>query len=121
MLCMVIDRFQTVFNDGNTEDELNEICDNLCIGDQECFMEMEFDDNWSFFYQPTSLDEVWLPETEKHDRNEALKKQHWITERREQDLISKEIKHSADCGTCPCMVQSDDEYDDNSQSDCDNV
>ena len=41
MLCMMIDRFQTVFNDGNTEDELNEICDNLCIGDQECFMEME--------------------------------------------------------------------------------
>ena len=62
------DKFETVFNDGKTSEELDEICNTLFANSRECFVEEEYDDDGMLIYKPPPLDEVWLTEPERRER-----------------------------------------------------
>ena len=52
------DKFQTVFNDGKTEEQHDTICETLFEGCRECYVEEEFDESGILVYEPPPLDEV---------------------------------------------------------------
>ena len=68
------DKFETVFNDGKTKEELDRICEELFAGNKELYVEEEYDRNGVLVYEPPPLDEVWLSEPERRDRQDALER-----------------------------------------------
>ena len=56
--------FQTVFHDGETSEELDQICNELFVNSRDCYVEEEYDDDGILVYKPPPLDEVWLSEPE---------------------------------------------------------
>jgi len=61
------DKFETVFNDGRTNEELDRICEELFAGNKERYVEEEYDRDGILVYEPPPLDEVWLSEPERRD------------------------------------------------------
>ena len=111
------DKFETVFNDGRTDEELDRICEELFAGNKERYVEEEYDRDGILVYEPPPLDEVWLSEPERRDRRDALEKQRRRTECRERERASEEIKRNSDRDPCPPLAESDVESDDDSQPD----
>ena len=66
------DNFETVFNEGRSDEEVDIIYDNLFEGNCECYVEEEYDQDRVLVYKPPPLDEVWLPEPEKQDCLDSL-------------------------------------------------
>ena len=62
------------------------------------------------------LDELWLSEPERCDRQDALRRQRQVTRRREK-LRSKVIKQQVQCDPVPAFCESDVDSDDDSQPD----
>ena len=113
------DKFETIFNNGKSDEEIDKTCEKLFDGNKECYLEEEFDERGILVYEPPPLDEVWLSEGERRDRDIALDRQRRITERAQKDLADKRriipIKKS---NPCPDLTGSDVESgDDDSQCD----
>ena len=85
-------------------------------GDRENYVEEEYDNDGVLIYEPSPLDEVWLSEPERRDRQDALRRQCRITKRREE-LKSKEIKQQVKCEPMPALAEFDIDSDDDSQPD----
>ena len=112
------DKFQTIFNEGRTEAELDKICEELFAGDRESYVQEEYDDDGILVYEPPPLDEVWLSEPERRDRRSALEKQRQRAVRREKELASRERHVEPAPSPCPPLVEADsDSEDDDSQPD----
>ena len=59
------DKFETVFNDGKSSADLDEICAKLFISGRESYVEDEYDEDGILIYRPPPLNEVWLSEPEQ--------------------------------------------------------
>jgi len=66
------DKFETVFNERRTTEEIDQICDTLFEGNGECYVEKEHEQDGVLIYEPPPLDEMWLSEPEKRDRLNSL-------------------------------------------------
>jgi hypothetical protein len=52
------DRFETVFSDGKTSEELDKICKELFVNSRDCCAEEEYDEDGMLIYKPPSLDAI---------------------------------------------------------------
>ena len=68
-------KFETVFSDGKSSEEIDIICDRLFVNSRECFVEEEYDEDGLLIYRPPPLDEVWLSEPERQVCRRQLDKQ----------------------------------------------
>ena len=59
------DKFETVFHNGKSSEELDKICNQLFVESRDCYVEVEYDEDGLLIYQPPPLDEVWLSEPER--------------------------------------------------------
>ena len=66
------DKFETVFHDGKTSEELDKICAELFVNSMEHFIEDECGKDGLLSYRPPPLNEVWLSEPERHQRRTQL-------------------------------------------------
>ena len=117
---MFDDKFETVFNDGKTPEEMDRLGETLFAGNRECYVEEEFDQDGVLVYEPPPLDKVWLTEPERRDRRSSLEKQRRRTEKKQRECISDNAKDSADRehDRCPPLVELDDsDSDSESQTD----
>lgn len=115
------DKFETVFHNGKTSEELDLICDSLFANSRECYAEEEYDDDGILVYKPPPLDEVWLSEPERRERRVELEKQRHRTYNREKELESREVKQRLDRARespPPPLVETDDDSSEESSS-CD--
>ena len=87
------DNFETVFNEGRSNEEVDIIYDSLFEGNCECYVEEEHDQDGVLSYEPPQLDEVWLSKPYTLDCLDSLKRQNCITKRR-QKLHSEEVRRS---------------------------
>jgi hypothetical protein len=69
------DKFETVFNDGKSSEELDKICAELFVSSRDLYVEEEYDDGGILVYRPPPLDKVWLSEPERRERRYELDKQ----------------------------------------------
>ena len=58
------DKFETVFNDGKSLEEVDKICHELFANSHDCYVEEEYDDDGLLIYKPPPLNKVWLLEPE---------------------------------------------------------
>ena len=89
--CHVVfgDKFETIFNNEKTDEEVDKTCEKLFAGNKEHCVEEEFGERGILVCEPPPLDEVWLSEPERCDRKIALDRQRRITERMQKDLAEK--------------------------------
>ena len=66
---------QTVFTNGKSSGELDKICAELFVSNRECFAEDKYDDDGILVYKSPPLNDVWLPEPERHDQCNLLEEQ----------------------------------------------
>ena len=66
------DKFDTVFHDDMSSDELDNICDEFFVNSCDCHAEEEYDNDGILIYNPSLLDEVWLSELEWHEQRQEL-------------------------------------------------
>jgi hypothetical protein len=111
------DNFETVFNDGKASEELDRICNELFVKSRECYAEEEFDEDGILVYRPPSLDEVWLSEPERRERQKSLDSQHERTAR-QRVVESREVKRRLERSreSVPALEESDVDTDDESLS-----
>lgn len=76
------DLFETVFNDGISDEVSDAICTKLFEESRDFYVEPEFNDDGDLVYSPPPLDEIWLTEPERRDRKQRL---------RDQRLRSREL------------------------------
>ncbi|KAL7485176.1 hypothetical protein ACHAW6_010772 [Cyclotella cf. meneghiniana] len=110
------DKFKTVFHDGKSSEELDNICDELFANSCDCYVE-EYDDDGMLIYKPPPPDEVWLSEPERHERRQELEQQH-TQAARQIDLEMHEVKHCLEKlrDLLLDLEESNFESDDESQS-----
>jgi hypothetical protein len=113
------DKFETVFNDGKSSEELDKICAELFVSSRELFVEEEYDDDGVLVYKPPPLDEVWLSEPERRERRYELDKQRERAAR-QRVIESKEVKKRLQRSrpSLPDLAESDvdsDEEDSHSE------
>ena len=83
------DKFETVYHDGKSSEELDCICDKLFVSSRECYAKEEYDEDGILIYKPPPLDEVWLTEGEHHNRRTELDRQRQRNQKRERGVASK--------------------------------
>jgi hypothetical protein len=107
------DKFETVFNDGKSSEELDKICAELFVSSRELFVEEEYDDDGILVYKPPPLDEVWLSEPERRERRYELDKQRERAAR-QRVVESKEVKKRLERSqpSLPDLAESDVDSDD---------
>eukprot|EP00956_Cyclotella_meneghiniana_P042975 scaffold249367_cov117-Cyclotella_meneghiniana.AAC.2 len=107
------DKFETVFHDGKTTEELDKICDGLFAECRDCYAEDEYDDDGMLIYMPPPLDEVWLSEPERRERRDKLEKQRTRAIRL-RDVETREVKrHTKEkVERLPDLEESDVDSDD---------
>lgn len=110
------DKFETVFHDGKSDDELRKICDDLFANNRDCFVEEEYDEDGVLIYTPPPLDEVWLSEPERRERRRSLDKQRVRTERRERELMESRDRQQRRNSRPPDLIESDVESDSDDDS-----
>ena len=107
------DKFETVFNDGKSLEELAKICAELFVNSPELYVEDEYNEDGMLVYRPPPLDEVWLSEAEQRDRQKQLDEQR---DRASRQIIveSREVKkrRKRSRSSAPDLVESDVESDD---------
>ncbi|KAL7479907.1 hypothetical protein ACHAW6_005626 [Cyclotella cf. meneghiniana] len=112
---VVIDnKFQPVFHDGKSTEELDNICDSLFADSCECYVEEEFDDDGMLIYRLPPLDEVWLSKLEQCKRRIELDKQQNNITHVKQDLEATEVKQRLERSreSPPDLVDTDAESSD---------
>ena len=82
------DKFQTVFHDGMSTKELDDICYELFAESRDCYALEEYDDDGILIYKPSPLDQVWLSEGERWERCIKLVKQRQRNEKYKRDAAS---------------------------------
>ena len=112
------DKFETVFHDGKSTDELDAICDGLFVNNRDCYVEEEYDDDGMLIYRPPPLDEVWLSEPERRERRDEIDRQRVRAERRLKHVEQKEVKRRMERARepLPDLAESDVDSDDESLS-----
>ena len=65
------EKFETVFNDSKSSEELDKFCAELFVSSRECVVENEYDEDGMLVYRPPPLDEVWLSEPERCEQRKA--------------------------------------------------
>jgi hypothetical protein len=107
------DKFETVFHDGITTEELDKICDGLFAECRDCYAEEEYDDDGMLIYTPPLLDEVWLSEPEWRERRNELEKQRTRATRL-RDVETREVKRrlKEKVEPLPDLEESDVDSDD---------
>ena len=68
-------KFETMYNDGKSSEELDKICAELFVSSRECFVKDEYDEDGMLVYRPPPLDEVWLSEPERCEQRKFLEEQ----------------------------------------------
>ena len=58
------DKFNTVFHTGKSTEELDKICKELCVENQDCYVEEEYDEDGVLIYKPPRIDEASLLQPE---------------------------------------------------------
>ena len=61
------DKFETVFNEGRSNEEIDQTCKTLFEGNCECYVDEEYDQEGVLVYEPPPLDDVRLSELETQD------------------------------------------------------
>ena len=69
------DLFQTVFSDGINDKVTDAICDHLFEESRDVYVEPEYNEDGVLVYSPPPLDEIWLTEPERRDREQRLRDQ----------------------------------------------
>ncbi|KAL7474381.1 hypothetical protein ACHAW6_000356 [Cyclotella cf. meneghiniana] len=87
------DKFETVFSNGKTSDELDKICNKLFVNSCEYYAEEEYDEDGVLIYKLPPLDEVWLSELEHCDCHAELEKQRHCATCCVKELETCEAKH----------------------------
>jgi hypothetical protein len=107
------DKFETVFSDGKSSEELDRICADLFVNSRELYVEDEYDEDGMLIYRPPPLDEVWLSEPERRDRRKVLDQQRERANR-QRVVESKEVKKRLERSrsSVPDLIESDVESDD---------
>jgi hypothetical protein len=107
------DKFETVFCDGKSTEEIDKICDQLFVNSRECFVEEEYDEDGLLIYRPPPLDEVWLSEPERRDRRRKLTEQRDRASR-QRTVEAREVKKRLERSrpSLPDLVESDVDSDD---------
>ena len=108
-------KFETVFNNGKTEEQQDAICETLFEGCRERYVEEEFGESGILMYDPLPLDEVWLLESKRRNRKTSLQKQRQRNKRRQKEIHKRCIERSNN--HLPKLAESDVESD----SDCDSL
>jgi hypothetical protein len=113
---MFDDKFETVFSDGKTTEELDKICAELFVNSRDCYVEEEFDEDGILIYKPH---EVWLLEPDRRDHHRLMEEQGQRNDRlcvNETKEVKRRLTRSRD--PLPALEESDvDSDDDNSLSD----
>lgn len=107
------DKFETVFSDGKSLEELDKICSELFVNSRELYVKDEYNEDGTLIYKPPPLDEVWFSEPERHDRRKLLDEQQERTARQrvvETKEVMKRLEQS--CASLLNLVESDVESDD---------
>ena len=117
------DKFDTIFQESKTEEELELICQDLFESNRDCYVdpEGEFDDG-ILVYKPPPLDEVWLSDTERRERKAKLSRQrqrHAVRERTLQDKRQTERRSPLPDLVSESDSDSDDDFDDDPSSQVD--
>ena len=85
--CVFDDLFETVFASAPNKEVLFEAISNLLWeNNRELYAEDEFDNGGNLIYTPPPLDNVWLTEPERRDRNARLKEQRIRRVKKEHEL-----------------------------------
>ena len=58
-------KFEMVFHNGKSTEELDKICNELFLISQDCYVEEEYNEDGVLIYKPPPLDKVWLSELEQ--------------------------------------------------------
>ncbi len=72
---MFEDKFEMVFHNGKSTEDLDKICNELFVNSWDCFVEEEYEENGVLIYKPPPLDQVWLSEPERQEHKVELEKQ----------------------------------------------
>ena len=118
--CVFDDRFDTIFTTTKTDEEVDDICDQLFVTNRDCYVEEEYDADDLLVYKPPPLDEVWLSTPERIERKEQLNKQRIRNEARERrirDEVQTKTGKSSDLPDLVAPDSDDDSSDDESMSD----
>ena len=70
--CVFDDLFQTVFSAGEDKAITDAICNLLWENNRDVYAEEEYDDDGMLIYQPPPLNEVWLDEPERREKEHRL-------------------------------------------------
>ena len=62
------DNYDTIYVESKSDEELDDICQELFDNNRECYVEEEYDYDGDLLYKPPPLDEVWLSEDKRCDR-----------------------------------------------------
>ena len=84
------DRFETVFSDGQSSEEIDKVFDGLFAGNHGCYVKEEYTTYSALAYEPPPIYGVRMSEPEKRDCLDILKRKHHTTERR-QELEPEEM------------------------------
>ena len=69
--CVIFDdKFESVFGIGEDDVDIDVICRKLFEGNQHIYVELEYV-NDELVHSPPPLDEIWLPEYERHEWKET--------------------------------------------------
>ena len=103
------DKFETVFHDGKSPEQIDTICNNLFESQRECYVEEEYDDDGLLIYKPPPLDEVWLSESERRERLIELEEQRGRVLKRSRQIEEREIKRRLERSPddAPDLIESD--------------
>ncbi|KAL7480320.1 hypothetical protein ACHAW6_006014 [Cyclotella cf. meneghiniana] len=61
------DKFEAVFNNAKSSEELDKICAKLFVSSRECCAENKYNEDGILVYKPPPLNKVWLSQPEQHE------------------------------------------------------
>ena len=105
------DNYDTIYHESKSDEEIDDICQELFDNNRECYVADEYDDDDLLVYKPPPLDEVWLSDAERRDRKEKLAAQRRRNELRERHMRDQ-ILSKGPSPSMPDLVPQDDESSD---------
>ena len=105
------DNYDTIYTESKSDEEIDNICQELFDNNCECYVEDEYDEDEQLVYKPPPLDEVWLSDDERRDRKEKLAQQRRPNELRERNLRDKIVSKDSS-SSIPGLVSHDDDSSD---------
>ena len=108
------DKYETIFNNGMSDEQFDALCNNLFESSCDLYANEEYNSDGNLLYKPPPLDEVWLSEPERRDRQDALEKQRRRCDIFEHERAAESLKDtpSSPADSPPGLIVSDDESSD---------